>query len=154
MRLRDSTIDTTAASGIDPVADGAWLQIYNAAGGADSACMTLGTGSGAGWMAKGDVLRPSFRYRDHDYLLGPCRSVRVSARGELKADCSSIVQPLDYSLDEPSQGAVAVRFGSGAAEYCAVFGGEVREDSQADRFAAKGSVAPAQCPAPPVGCGP
>jgi hypothetical protein len=67
------------------------------------------------------------------------------------------VQPIDYSLDEPAQEALGVRFTSGTTSYCATFGGERTVDSGTDppnpggkgRFKAKDApVAP--CPPAPA----
>ncbi len=70
----------------------------------------------------------------------------------LQVVCQAKVKPIDYSLDEPAQGSVAVRFRSGDTEYCVVFGGTVAKDRQGKVFKATGAPAPGTCSGPPVAC--
>jgi 6-phosphogluconolactonase (cycloisomerase 2 family) len=146
---KDTRIDTGVGSGIDPVADGAVVQIFNDAGTGDSACLDL---PAAGWVAKGKPAKRVFRYRDKAFARGPCRATLVKDAKLLKVVCLASKRPISYSLDEPAQERVAVRVRSGATEYCTVFGGSIAKDAQGKRFKAKNAPAPAVCPAPPVAC--
>jgi len=150
----DDAVDPTA-SAIDPSADGAVLQLYNAAGTGESMCIVL---PGTGWSASGTT-RPSWRYRDALFAAGPCSAATIT-HGRLKVKCAAKAQPIAYALDEPSQGAMAVRFGTGPTTWCARFGGRVQRDSGTDppiaggrgQFAAVDAVAPSTCPPAPVAC--
>ena len=70
------------------------------------------------------------------------------------------MRPIAYSLDEPAQGALAVRFTSGDTTWCAVFGGRILRDSGTDppiaggrgQFSAKDAARPGTCPLAPVSC--
>src|SRR5262249_54437462 len=77
----------------------------------------------------------------------------------LKVVCIAKTKPIAYSLDEPTQGTLGVRFTSGAKTYCATFGGDKTVDSGTDppnpkgkgRFKSKNATA-APCPSPPSPC--
>jgi len=156
---KDAAIDTTPASGIDPVADGATLQIYNANGTGESVCLPLPS-IGGSWRATGNASQPKYRYRDPSYVNGPCKTATIQDGKLLKVSCNAKQSPIAYSLDEPSQGAMAVRFTSGVTTYCAVFGGRVKRDSGTDppvdggrgQFSAVDAVPPVSCPPPPDAC--
>jgi hypothetical protein len=150
--------------GFDPVADGARLHVYGSGGTADSACFDLSNGSGAGWSVSGTAEAPKFRYVDKAGVNGPCLKALVKPGRLFKVVCKATTGPIDYSLDEPEQGSVAVRFESGATTYCMEFrqsdifnsrgrrvGGVVKKD-QPGRLVAFGPLAPADCPPPPVSC--
>jgi hypothetical protein len=88
----------------------------------------------------------------------PARPPRPSVTTALVKDaklltvtCLGKVQPIAYSLDEPAQVSVAVRFGSGTTEYCTVFGGTVAKDKTKKNLA-RNTAAPATCPVPPATC--
>jgi hypothetical protein len=157
LTLKDARIDTTPATGIDPVAGGATLQVYAASGTGDSVCLTL---PASGWSARGVAARPRYRYRDGAFAQGPCRTATVQNGKLLSVACTAKLEPIAYSLDEASQGAVAVRFSSGGTSWCALFGGRVRRDSGTDppnaggrgQFDATDAPAPATCPPPPDAC--
>jgi hypothetical protein len=78
--------------------------------------------------------------------------VRLKHGGVLQASCSASVQPIPYSLDEASQGSVAVRFVSGGLSYCTTFGGTVAKDAQGSAFVARNASAPVPCAVPPASC--
>jgi hypothetical protein len=147
--LKDPMLDTTEGSGIDPVADGAFLHVFNDAGTGDSACFRL---PASGWVRKGKTATPTFKYEDKSFTHGPCKVSVVKDAKLLRLVCLSKGQPIDYSLDEPAQTSVAARFGSGSTEYCTVFGGTVRKDLQNKKFKAGNAPAPLACPTPPVPC--
>jgi polyhydroxybutyrate depolymerase len=133
---------------LDPTADGASFQVWNSAGSGEALCLAL---PAAGWTRKGS----GFSYRDPGGASGPCRSAKLRA-GRLEVACSGKAAPLDYSLDEPVQGGIAVRLASGPQAFCASFGGRVERDTGTAagkaRFLAKGAPAPAACPVPGTPC--
>lgn len=133
------------AAAIDPVTNGAVLHVFNSAGTADSACMSL---PASGWKASGSALT----YEDPGYTNGPCRLVKVKTSKFVKAVCKAKVQPITYTLDEPAQGAVGVRFTSGDRTYCADFGGSGPKDVPNKKFLAKNAAAPLTCSTPPAAC--
>ncbi len=146
---RDPEIDTTAGQGIDPAAAGAFFQVFNHAGGGDAVCFDL---PARGWAAKIKRSKTTFKYTDPKSAVGPCKLALVKDAKLLTVTCLAKVHPIAYSLDEPAQSSVAVRFGSGATEYCAVFGGTVARDTANKKFRAKDAAAPATCPVPPASC--
>jgi hypothetical protein len=148
-RTTDAAIDTSAATGIDPVADGAFLHIYNASGGSDAVCLPLPAGN---WSARGNPATPTYRYTDRTFAAGPCRGGVARHGTRLRIACTAMTQPIGYTLDEPSQGSIAVRFRSGTHDYCTVFGGTIVRDAHNDRFDAKNAPAPVVCPPPPGPC--
>jgi 6-phosphogluconolactonase (cycloisomerase 2 family) len=138
-----------SVGGIDPLANGAVLQVFNDAVTSDSVCLDL---PAAGWSAKGKGAKRTLRYRDKRSARGPCRLAAVKDGKVLHVACRAKRKPIDYSLDEPAQQSVAVRFRSGAIEYCTVFGGTVAKDRQGKLFKAQNAPAPETCPDPPVAC--
>jgi hypothetical protein len=146
---KDLKIDTTAGSGIDPAADGAFFQVFNNAGGGDAVCFDL---PARGWADKVKRSKTTFKYTDPKSAFGPCKVALVKDAKLLTVICLAKVQPIAYSLDEPAQMSVAVRFGSGTTEYCTVFGGTVAKDTANKKFRAKDAAAPATCPVPPATC--
>ncbi len=147
----DPTVGT--ASDFDPFTYGARVQIYNANGGGDSACFDMPSAAGT-WS-----FGASSKYKDNAAIYGPCKSAQVK-HGSMKIVCMAKIQPIDYSLDEATQGAVGVRFTAGPRTYCAEFGGIVKKDSGTDppivggkgQFQAKDAPAPVTCPVPPAPC--
>jgi cysteine-rich repeat protein len=148
-KSKDPGIDTTVGSGIDPVADGAFLHVFNAGGGAGtSKCFALRSEGTALWKtlkptATGEV----FAYTDNDRAVGPCKLARVKDGSLLRVRCFD--HAFLYDLHSP-EGSIAVRFASGSAEYCSVFGG-VRRDEFAT-FLGVNAPAPASCPTPSRPC--
>jgi hypothetical protein len=156
---KDAAIDTTATTGIDPVADGAVLQIYDANGSGESVCLPLPSVAGS-WRVRGVGSHTSYGYRDALFANGPCKVATVKNGKLVKVACAAKASPIAYSLDEPLQGAMAVRFTSGGTTWCALFGGRVRRDSGTDppvaggrgQFSATNAPPPPACPPPPVAC--
>jgi hypothetical protein len=76
---------------------------------------------------------------------------------KLKVVCRARTKPIDYDLDEPAQGSVAVDFRSGGTSYCTLFGpaSVVRDTSTsgggAGKFLARFAEA-SSCPTPPASC--
>jgi len=153
---RDPGIDTSIDGGIDPATNGAFLQLYNANGSGESVCIPL---PAENWQGKGKFPTPKYAYKDADAVQGPCKTVSIQHGKLLKAVCSAKLEPIAYSLDEPTQGALAVRFVSGTTSYCATFGGQIGTDSGTDppnpggkgKFKAKNAPA-VPCPPAPAAC--
>ena len=146
-RSVDRSVSTALGAGIRLTTNGATLRVYNGMGSGEVACLPL---PASGWIPSGNLERPTYRYRDSSYANGPCVSAVVTHRGTLKALCRARVQPIPYSLDEPQQGSIGVDVLSGSARYCALFGGDILDDSAAEqRFRAQGATPPASCPAAP-----
>jgi hypothetical protein len=147
---RDARI---TSGGLNPAADGAWLHVFNSAGGADSACFHLVAGN---WRASGGTLT----YHDTALAASPVKVATLKS-GQLKIVAKGNGPlPITYRLGEPSQGSVGVVFTSGATVLCANFGGTVTRDSGtnppnpggAGQFVAANAVAPGACPMPPDAC--
>jgi hypothetical protein len=147
LQSRAAGIDTTAGTGIDPVAAGALLHLYSPDT-ADSACLPL---PASGWMATGNPADPTYRYTDRTYANGPCRAAVVRDGKVLSVVCRATVRPITYSLDEPIQANVVAAFTSGATRYCALFGGTTRY-VVGRSFRARNAPAPSVCPTPPAPC--
>jgi hypothetical protein len=125
----------------DPTLHGATLTVYNSAGSGESFTTALPAG---GWVALGSALTPKgFRFKSSD----PGDAVRrVVLKGDLlkvKAKGSA----WGYTLDEPSQGRIALRVTAGTgATWCADAPPRVGRDRQ-DLFASDKDVpAPVVCP--------
>jgi YVTN family beta-propeller protein len=136
----------------DPTLEGATLRVYNAAGSAsDDVLVTLASG----WSVIGTAARfGGYRYRNPDPS-GPVRSITVRAdRIEVRAG-----GPLwGYTLDEPSQGRIAVRLTLGAGgAWCAAAPARpagnpptTTRNDHVDKFVAQPkTAAPAGCPSLP-----
>jgi subtilisin-like proprotein convertase family protein len=149
----DSGLNT---AGLDPIADGAFFHVFNAAGGNDSACLTLPAGSRWSSPSAG-----TFVYQDRSLAAGPVRTVVIHDGRQIKVTLKGNGPlPIPYTLDEPAQSAVGVVFRSGARTFCARFGGTITRDSGTNppnpggrgQFNAKNAPAPGSCPVPPVIC--
>jgi hypothetical protein len=145
--VRDSELTApTPAGAADPTIGGASFEIFNATSG-EHATIALDAGAWSGIGSPAGAR--GYRYKSKT---GPCAKVSLE-RGRLRVQCKGA--GVDFSLDEPAQGALAVRLttGSSALHYCAVFGGTVQVDSAAapdhgGEFRAKDAPAPASCPLP------
>jgi hypothetical protein len=154
--LSKDPLINAAAESVDPTIYGADFHVYDAAGGNDSACFALPNAT-FNWQPKS---AGSFGYKDKAYANSACGVVTLKKNKLLKVVCQAKIQPIDYSLDEASQGAVGVRFTVGTTVYCARFGGTVKKDSGTDppnaggkaQFAAKDAPAPLTCPVAPAPC--
>jgi hypothetical protein len=140
--------DDDFAADLDPITDGAFLQIYRADGGGDAVCADL---PASGWRVIGDPAANRFAYDDPGFANGPCKIVRVKRGQPTRVVCTGAVQALPYSLDETTQGAVAVRFASGTSDFCMEFAENVQRDLPG-LFLAKRSAVPVSCGPPPPGC--
>ena len=143
---RDALVDTT---GVDPVADGAIVHVYNAAGGEQSECIELANEGGAAWRLKNtSPTGPVYAYSNPnaDYF-NRCKAARMRGGKQLSVRCPQA----RYGL-EGTQGSVGVRFLSGNREFCAsMSGASVVRDNELF-FVARGAPAPAACPASPLPC--
>jgi hypothetical protein len=70
----------------------------------------------------------------------------------LKATCQASVKPIGYTLDEPAQARVVLRFRSGPTVYCAVFDGAAVVQDVPGRFIGRAAPAAAECPWAPAPC--
>jgi hypothetical protein len=140
-----------AGSAGDPSVEGGWLIVENpATGKQDSFALPA-----SGWRGLG---RPSgsggWLYRDRHRANGPCTEVAVRADARISAVCKG--GEVGLTFDEPSQGSLAVGLALGPVlDYCAVFGGDVRNDfgtaaSGRGRFSASNTPAPEICPFLPM----
>ena len=92
-----------------------------------------------------------YRYVDARRESGPCTRIVVKDRG-LTATCLGAL--LGFTLDEPTQGALAVSFTPGTGRRtCLAFGGLVTKDVSTSPgpvglFRARAAPAPASCPLP------
>jgi hypothetical protein len=141
------------SAGVDLQTDGAYLHVFNSAGGTDSACFHLAS---TNWRR----VRGTYKYKDTALATSPVK-VATLKNGLLQITAKGNGPiPISYRLGEPSQGSVGVVFTSGSTVLCANFGGTVTQDSGTNppnpggkgQFAAKKAPAPGGCPTPPVTC--
>jgi hypothetical protein len=131
-------------------AGGALLTVYNASGSGEKVTLALPAGN---WQRLGSVTKPlGYRYRDGQQAAGPITSITVSASGVLKVAGSG--PTWGYTLNEPSQGAVAVRLRLGQGDtWCTSFAAKPSASGANDRVdkfvGAPKSGVPASCPAVP-----
>jgi polyhydroxybutyrate depolymerase len=133
---------------VDPTTDGAWLQLYNTNGTGESLCVLL---PADGWKGKG----AGFAYRDPKGAFGPCQKAQLVPGKKLAVACRGKSAPLEWTLDEPSQGSLGALFGVGERAACARFGGVKRDTGMAQgkaRFLAGKTEPPEVCQAPPAPC--
>jgi len=124
-----------------PALTGAVLELRNPVTG-ESATFAL---PAARWKGRGSPAGSTgYRYSDSRRTSGPCKMVTIKNGKHLEARCSGA--QIGFSLDEASQGALAVIMTVGdTTRYCMAFGGTVTADT-AGRFKAKDAPAPAECP--------
>jgi hypothetical protein len=129
---------------------GATLTVYNAAGSGESASVVL---PAANWSALGSASTPrGFRYSDPQRLAGPISKLVLSSTGQLVLSAKGPAWA--YTLDEPNQGAIAVRLqlGSGTG-WCTAFPAKPSNSGANDRVdkfvGAKDPPPPPSCPALP-----
>jgi len=99
-----------------------------------------------GWTAasKAGKKNHGFRYKDRALDNGPCRRV-VVGEGKLSAKCKG--DQITFSLDEATQGRLAVLFGTGPylARYCFLFDNVRHDDGTKGVFVADESMASSAC---------
>ncbi len=113
---------------------GAVLTVSNANGTGEAVTVTL---PAARWRRRGTRARPrGFRYADPKQLAGPISRVTISHRGAITVVGGGPAWA--YTLDEPAQGAVAVRLQLGRGDvWCSVFDaarGAGGDDDRVGRF--------------------
>jgi hypothetical protein len=122
----------------DPKLRGASLEIGNPETGEWARLLA----PASGWSV--NPLGTVFRFRAAGRGASPgIRSFVIRHGRQLKVKASAI----GITLDEKTQGVVAVALTTGTRRYCLVFGGEVRRD-EPGKFAARTAPAPATCPVP------
>ena len=131
----------------DPTQAGATLQVYNAAGSGELVTVAL---PASGWTTVGSItsLQGGYRFRSSDPA-SPVQMVLVR-RDRMKVNGGGAAW--GYTLNEASQGIVALRLTLGAAPaWCTEVGRPPyppRTDV-VDRFSAGHTPTPAACPAVP-----
>ncbi len=134
----------------DPRTNGAVLELRNPITGEHAYTNLVADG----WSAVGNPPDGSkgYKYRSRSPEHGPCKSVKFSP-GKLTARCKGL--GLRFTLDEASQGAVAVRLHlADGTRICTEFGGVVTHDESSSesrrtvKFRAVKSPAPASCDEP------
>ncbi|MFQ5512886.1 MAG: PQQ-binding-like beta-propeller repeat protein [Myxococcota bacterium] len=145
---RDSALVPPSTGGnADPSVVGAVLELLNPSSG-ETQRIAL---PASHWSARGDP--PGARgylYRDPKLTRGPCSLVRL-APGRLRVSCRG--EALTFTLDQPTQGALAVALRLGnESVYCLRFGGSIQSDRGGagvrGRFSARAAPAPIACPLP------
>lgn len=137
--------DLDVGSGADPRVGGGVLELRNPTTG-ELASFPL---PASGWTARvGSKGLDYYSYRDRKRVFGPCTSIAIKG-GSLKATCKG--DQIGFTLDEASQGSLALRLTTGAGvaarRYCLAFGGDVSQDAPGS-FRARDAGAPAVCPFP------
>jgi len=144
-------IGASPDSPADPRIGGATLEVRNPTTG-ESAAFALPAGN---WQGLGNPPgQKGYKYGDAVLSAGPCRYVTIVANRALKASCRG--DQIGFSLDEASQGSLALRLttgsGTSARRYCMLFGGTVLQDTStatgAGKFLAQDAPAPVTCPFP------
>jgi DNA-binding beta-propeller fold protein YncE len=133
-------IVTPAAAGAgDPRTHGATLLVYNMSQTFEVVAVTL---PASGWIAKGDPSAPTgYRFKGTDPA-GPVKTITI-ANDKLSISGGKGNWP--YSLDEPQQGAIAMRLTLGTGvEWCsAAVAGKI---DLPDKFVGLRMPPPAECP--------
>jgi hypothetical protein len=127
--------------GTDPTLGGATLEVVNPTT-SETATIAL---PAAGWRGVGSPPgSKGYRYDDHFAALGPCSQALVSST-RFSVRCGGA--GIGFSLNEPSQGSLVVRFsmGSEGLRRCMLFGGSVKRDIPGLFIAVK-APEPVTCP--------
>jgi Tol biopolymer transport system component len=154
LTIKDGALGAPApASGGDPRASGGTLLVFNPnTNESDAFPLPAGrwTGLGNPSGSKG------YKYSDASQADGPCTKVLLKPGKLLKALCKGA--QITYSLDETTQGSMALTFrggtGTSGVGFCADFSGaSVLKDTAAvggksGVFKARGAPPPADCPLP------
>jgi hypothetical protein len=156
----------TDGGSADPTLTGGTLEILNGAGSGESASVPL---PAEHWRrAPRDLEKPleGWRYKDivkdlptSNYKIKVVLKERPTG-SVLRAVVKDVRGNVEgYTLDEPTQDAVAVQLVTGDLRHCALFGGMIRRDESRDLgdgvyrgiFVARGADAPAGCLGSPSG---
>ena len=106
VRARKGSVAITG--GQSPLLAGAQFQIFNSAGGTDDLCAQL---PASNWRVNGTDAgeNVSFVYRDSQNVYGPVRAAHFGRVGHTDTgDIRVVLSHADYTLDEASQGTIAV----------------------------------------------
>lgn len=137
--LLDAGVWSPPAGGtFDPTLVGAELRVVNPVT-LEEAVFVLP--AGPNWQASGGPTAPSgYVYSDNDGVDGPCSQFQVRPHDRLRFACTGRLGDIPFTLDEATQGslAVTVRFGASLLQ-CAVFGGKVRRDTGTSGRGTKGT---------------
>ena len=145
--LVNGVVPPVPGSDGDPTVNGATLVVYDSAGsGERTPEMTLPASQ---WVRRGTDDRPSYRFRSKD----PNQPVARITLGRDRLAIRAVGAAFAYTLNEPSQGSIAIRLtlGPDVLTFCAEGGGALPPgvDVQ-DRFTAvRNTPPPATCPAVP-----
>ena len=141
--VRDDLVDSAALGADDPIQSGAVVRILNPTT-LEEALLPIPPG--AGWKALGSPPgEKGYRYKAPKGT-GPCTSLVVKPRKLLRVSCKAAAVPIAFTLDEASQGSLAVSAAvGGAPPQCSVFGGLVLRD-EPGLFKAKAATAETECP--------
>lgn len=139
----------------DPTLGGGSVTVTNSAGSGESMTIALPADgwkpATGGWKFRREVSDPP---TDDYKIVAALKTGRLKVL--LRDDVGSLV---GYTLDEPSQGSIAVELVTGADRHCMDFGGLIKRDFSEDlgggvykgAFGAKDAPAPAGCDASPSG---
>jgi DNA-binding beta-propeller fold protein YncE len=131
-------------------AGGALLTVYNGSGSGEAVTVVL---PAANWRRLGSTAGPrGYRYADGQHLAGPISSVSVTSSGTLVIAGAGPTWP--YTLNEPSQGTVAVRLRLGQGDvWCTAFPAKPSASGANDRVdkfvGAPNLPIPGSCPPVP-----
>jgi hypothetical protein len=86
-------------------------------------------------------------YRDRRAESGPCTLAELLDGRRLKVRCRGKNSPINFVLDEPTQGSIVAFFQSGNVDWWALFGGKIKSD-RPGTFEARDALAVAGADAP------
>lgn len=142
--LKDDLLQApSAGSPHDPSLAGATVRLLN---GSTSEEAVFSLPAGPSWKALGNPAgTKGYRYRDKTGA-GPCTSLVFKPGKKAKVSCKAANGPIGFTLDEASQGSLALSIRLGAfAPQCARFGGFVITDAPG-QFKAKAAPGDTDCP--------
>jgi outer membrane protein assembly factor BamB len=130
-----------------PTVSGTTLELRNPASG-ESTIIAL---PAANWRVRTSPTGEAERYTYHDAAraAGPCRNVTILRGKKITARCAGA--GIGFTLDEASQGNLAVTLTTGSFPHCMLFGGVVTVDRPASGgvtglFKAENAGPPTACP--------
>jgi len=137
----DALTSVSADDPSAPTVSGGFLDIINPATGEIEGFPL----PAANWKGLGTPAGSAgYSYRDSRLTAGPCKTAGIKNGKRLYARCQGA--GIDFSLDEATQGALAIRLTLGNGDrYCLLFGGTIVKD-EPGAFRAKDAPAPAACP--------
>jgi len=129
----------------DPTLTGGTLAIFNPRTG-ELAAIALPASK---WTGLGNPAGSGgYQYADNGQSAGPCKAVTLKPGEPLQASC--IGQGIGFTLNEASQGSLAITLTTGTLEHCLFFGGRIVKDVPAvgnriGEFQATTSPVPPRC---------